>query len=153
MASAAVPEVVALDDIKKADEIITMAVLESKTPDPAAAADQVSPKRKQKFLSNLSLNTKRKKPTQRQYSNVFPCPMIRSELLDSPEGSASTLGLVHSSPFASLAMTSVHAKRARNAYRAGRTNSDQTTQNEVGVTRNGHFIFIGIFGNVLAIFH
>lgn len=117
----------ALDDIKKADEIISMAILNSNS---ASSA----PKKKAKFLSTLSLNQKKpRRMPQRQYSNAFPCPMIRSETLESPEGSVSSLGLVHSSPFASLAMTSVYAKRARSAYRASRTVSDQANaaQNEV----------------------
>ena len=96
-----------------------------------------------KFLSSwtLSNNQKKKKP-QRQYSNAFPCPIIRSETLESPEGSVSSLGLVHSSPFASLAMTSIHAKRARNAYQKSRTISDHTTQNEVRIELLGIISFI-----------
>ena len=44
----------------------------------------------------------------------------------------SSLGLVHSTPFASLAMTSVHAKRARSNYSKARTVSDHTNNpNEV----------------------
>ena len=144
----------ALDDIKKADEIISMALLGPNTSvtsnrnGPLGTAGPPSsigtfgtkgpldhqgnevPK-KGKFWSTLSLNQRSKKKPQRQFSNAFPCPIIRSETLDSPEGSVSSLGLVHSTPFASLAMTSIHAKRARNAYHANRTISDQTAQNEV----------------------
>ena len=36
---------------------------------------------------------------------------------------------IWSSPFASLAMTSVHARRARNAYRKERTSSAQSAPN------------------------
>ena len=127
----------ALDDLKKADEIISMAVLGSKT--------EIAPKPPQngrKFWSTLSLTgggvtrgNKKKKPPQRQYSNAFPCPLnVRSIDLDSPPD-GSTLGLVHSAPFASMAMTSVHAKRARKAFRGTRTvHSDQN--NEVGTFCN-----------------
>ena len=124
----------ALDDLKKADEIISMAVLGSKT--------DLTPRPKQpqngrKFWSTLSLSSgigkgnKKKKPPQRQYSNAFPCPLnVRSIDMDSPPD-GSTLGFVHSAPFASMAMTSVHAKRARKAFRGTRTvHSDQN--NEVG---------------------
>ncbi len=93
--------------------------------------------RPNKFFSSLSPNTKktsmsgstgRPKPT-RQYSNMFPCPLIRSVDLESPEGSVSSLGLVNSAPFASMAMTSVHARRARRAY-SSRTSSCQSGEKE-----------------------
>ncbi len=130
----------ALDDIKKADEIISMAVLGHGNNNQlggattTTAATSVSPSpnaKRRKFLSTLSLGSQKKKRPQRQYSNAFPCPIIRSDTLDSPEGSMSSLGLVHSTPFATLAMTSVHAKRARNAFRSSRTISDQAAHTEV----------------------
>lgn len=146
----------ALDDIKKADEIISMAVLgptSGLASAPAAStgktASSSSSSKRRNFWSTLSLQAgggggNKKKRPQRQYSNAFPCPMIRSDTLDSPEGSVSSLGLVHSAPFASLAMTSVHARRARSAYRAGRAISDQTTsvsaQNEVSKTTLPFFL-------------
>ena len=60
-------------------------------------------------------------------------------LMDDP--SVSSLGLVHSTPFASLAMTSVHAKRARSNYSKARTVSDHTNNpNEVIITYLVHII-------------
>ena len=51
-----------------------------------------------KFLSSwtLSNSQRQKKKPQRQYSNAFPCPMIRSETLESPEGSGSSINDVTS---------------------------------------------------------
>ena len=84
-------------------------------------------------LLSIYRHSKKKKPPQRQYSNAFPCPLnVRSIELDSPPNSSS-LGLIHSAPFASLAMTSVHAKRARSAYKGTRTvHSDQNNEVSVG---------------------
>jgi len=136
----------ALDDIKKADEIISMAVLGPKSEVITAVGTEngngniVAKSKTNKFLSSwtLSNSQRQKKKPQRQYSNAFPCPMIRSETLESPEGSVSSLGLVHSTPFASLAMTSVHAKRARSNYSKARTVSDHTNNpNELTVSNNG----------------
>ena len=132
----------ALDDLKKADEIVSMAVKNGHHPndqnsDSKPAGNNNSSK---KFWSTLSLSSgvgnKKKKPPQRQYSNAFPCPLnVRSIELDSPPHSHSSLGLIHSGPFASMAMTSVHAKRARSAYKGTRTvHSDQN--NEVICNRN-----------------
>ena len=128
----------ALDDLKKADDIVSMAVIGSagsvagKTTTTENSPCKTNGK---KFWSTLSLSTgnKKKKPPQRQYSNAFPCPLnVRSIELDSPPNSSS-LGLIHSAPFASLAMTSVHAKRARSAYKGTRTvHSDQNNEVSVG---------------------
>ena len=129
----------ALDDLKKADEIVSMAVIGSagSVAGKTTTTTENSPCKTngKKFWSTLSLSTgnKKKKPPQRQYSNAFPCPLnVRSIELDSPPNSSS-LGLIHSAPFASLAMTSVHAKRARSAYKGTRTvHSDQNNEVSVG---------------------
>ncbi len=39
--------------------------------------------------------------SEKQYSNLFPCPLVKTLDLDSPEGSMSSLGLVSCAPFAS----------------------------------------------------
>ena len=125
----------ALDDLKKADEIVSMAVSAGSVAKTTTTENSPCKTNGKKFWSTLSLSTgnKKKKPPQRQYSNAFPCPLnVRSIELDSPPNSSS-LGLIHSAPFASLAMTSVHAKRARSAYKGTRTvHSDQNNEVSVG---------------------
>ena len=135
-------EEMGLDDIKKADEVKCEVISSpspggggQSSPNPIITAEadtgksaSASKARPNKFFGGLSVspNSRKKPKPQRQYSNMFPCPMIRSVDLDSPEGSVSSLGLVNSAPFASLAMTSVHARRARRAYSSTRTSSVQS---------------------------
>jgi hypothetical protein len=147
MSSTNTTEAVGLDDIKKADEIISMAILGPASPTSSSAA-AAAPKRPNKFLASLSPNYKKNstsnskfaKQSQRQYTNMFPCPMLRSMDMESPEGSVSSLGLVSSAPFASMAMTSVHARRARHLYRNNRTISATSAHSYGG--NNGSMVKI-----------
>jgi len=63
----------------------------------------------------------------RQYSNLFPCPLVKTLDLDSPpEGSLSSLGLVHSlhgGPFASSGQYYYVRPRSRAARRPGKLSS------------------------------
>ena len=139
----------ALDDLKKADEIVSMAVIGNPKnhPNDSNSDSKIGNNNSsKKFWSTLSLSgvgNKKKKPPQRQYSNAFPCPLnVRSIELDSPPHSHSSLGLIHSGPFASMAMTSVHAKRARSAYKGTRTvHSDQNNEVKIdfyAAPKNGY---------------
>ena len=114
-----------LDDIKAVDEVLMTVQSDTKIGPPRTS----SPNKKSKWIGLRSKTKNGRKPSKTIKTNVFPCPMIESFDLGSPEGSVSNLGLVNSSPFASLAMTSVHARRvAKNAYRSERTSSIQSAQ-------------------------
>lgn len=136
-----------VDDIRRADEMVTMTAMgssinnmnngHSPTYTPPTNNNNSS-KTRPKFFASISPGNKRKTKPQRQHSSMFPCPLIRSVDLESPEGSVSSLGLVSTGAFASAAVTSVHARRARVAYdrrsRSVQSPTQHNSHNYLGVS-------------------
>ena len=84
---------------------------------------RVSQEEEENNANATSVTRKRRGKLNKQYSNLFPCPMVKTLDLDSPEGSMSSLGIVSglnysSVPFASSTSYTLAAARVRGSASA-----------------------------------